>query len=67
MTTSDAVGSSFVIAFGLWWILLPNSVIRFYTWFHRGELKLPAVRGVRLAGAIWLIVVVAVIWRTVAR
>ncbi|MEY2408095.1 MAG: hypothetical protein QOF48_765 [Verrucomicrobiota bacterium] len=42
------------IAFGLWCVLFPHSVIRFYTWFHRGRVKMPEPFGVRLAGEIWV-------------
>jgi hypothetical protein len=51
------------IAFGLWFILFPRSVIRFYTWFHRGRVKMPEPFGVRLAGGIWVsfIAVIAVL------
>ncbi len=60
MQTSDYFGFGTVFILGLWLIMFPGSVIRFYTWFHRGKVKLPGEVGIRLAGAIWLVVVIAV-------
>lgn len=37
----------FPILFALWWVFLPRTVIRFYTWFHKGRLhpgNLPKLR-----------------------
>lgn len=62
MTTSDAVGFAVFAGFGFWWTLFPTSVIRFYNWFHRSRTRLPGSRGVRFAGAIWVIVVAVVFW-----
>ncbi len=67
MTVSDAVGSTFGVAFGLWWVFLPNSVIRFYTWFHRSAVQLPPTKGVRLAGLVWLLIIGVVLWRALVR
>src|SRR6266498_1828882 len=33
--------------------VFPQSVIRFYTWFHRGRVQMPGTFGVRLSGALW--------------
>jgi hypothetical protein len=62
MRASDVVGFCAVVSFGLWWILFPISVLRFYTWFHRGKARLPGPRGVRLAGVFWVVVVAVVFW-----
>jgi hypothetical protein len=67
MKASDAVGSVLVLSFGIWWVLFPASVLRFYTWFHRGEVTLPAPSGVRLAGAVCLTLVGAVLLLAFAR
>jgi hypothetical protein len=60
IAAADAVGILSYSAFGLWWLLLPRSVIRFYAWFHKGQGRAPTVGGVRLAGALWCIIVVTV-------
>jgi hypothetical protein len=54
-------GSILAFAFGLWFVLLPRSVIRFYTWFHGGSVKLPPPSGVRLAGGIWCLFIVVLV------
>ena len=45
------------LALGLWFVSAPRSVIGFYTRFHRRQVKLPPPSGVRLAGWIWLVIV----------
>jgi hypothetical protein len=63
MLGRDVLGFGAAALFGIWWVLLPESVLRFYRWFHRGKAKLPGPGGVRLSGAVWLLVVAAVFWR----
>jgi hypothetical protein len=58
MRTSDYVGFGFLVGFGLWWLIFPRSVIRLYTSFHRGTVALPRTGGIRIAGAIWMAIVV---------
>jgi hypothetical protein len=67
MSASDAIGSAAVLSFGLWWLVFPGSVIRFYALFDRGHVTLPRSRGVRLAGALWLAIAGAIVWSTVRR
>jgi hypothetical protein len=43
--------------FALWLILFPGSVIRFYTWFHRGRVELPSPGVIRWIGFGWLLLV----------
>ena len=50
---SFIVSSGFV-AFGLWWVLAPRSVMSFYRIFLRGRVALPQPAGIRIAGLIWL-------------
>jgi hypothetical protein len=51
---AEIFGLIVFIAFGAWWVVaLPRSVIRFYEWFHRGAVKLPSPRVVRVIGAVW--------------
>jgi hypothetical protein len=51
-------GFGAALAFGVWWIVFPRSVIRFYTWFHRGRVAMPRPIGVRLAGFLWVALIV---------
>jgi len=60
MKLSDCIGLGMCVGFGLWWVLLPNSVVRFYTWFHHGRVKLPRVSTVRLVGGLWIALVLAI-------
>ena len=41
--------------FGLWWALFPNSVIRFYKWFHNGKVKMASPKAIRIIGIIWTV------------
>jgi hypothetical protein len=53
-----------MLAFGIWWLVLPKCVIRFYCWFHKGwfknhsGIKMPTLLGVRLCGALWIVLLV---------
>ena len=58
---SDYLGFGAAAAFGIWWMALPRSVIAFYAWFHRGRVKLPSPSGVRIAGAIWTLLMLGVL------
>lgn len=60
MKTSDYLGFALAVGFGLWWVVFPTSVITFYTWFHKGRVKTPSASGVRLAGAMWTLLVTIV-------
>ena len=62
MKPYDYVGVFFCIGFGLCYIVMPHKVIRFYEWFHSGKVKMPQPFGVRLAGVIWILLVLAVSW-----
>ena len=60
MKLSDYIGFGIFLGWGLWWVVFPNSVIRFYTWFHPGGVKVPRALGVRLVGALWIVLVLLV-------
>jgi len=65
MGVQDYISRSLFVAFGLWFIFFPASVIRFYTWFHGGKVEIPGgTPAVRLAGACWVVLVVTIfiIW-----
>jgi succinate-acetate transporter protein len=52
-------------SFGAWWLVAPESVIRFYHWFHRrsrSQVQMPKPMEIRLLGLsqITLVVCVAV-------
>ena len=66
MHTSDFVGFAVALSFGLWWVASPRSVIALYTWFHRGTVVMPTTKGIRVAGALWvgLVVIVALLFGT---
>jgi hypothetical protein len=56
--TSYYVGFVVALSFGLWWLASPRSVIAFYTRVHRDAVRKPAAGGVRIAGALWVALVV---------
>ena len=57
MKPSDHLGFALTLGFGLWWIVFPRSVVSFYTWFHRGRVRMPGTFLVRLLGALWILLV----------
>jgi len=66
MRPSDYVGMTFFLIFGGWWLFVPRSVVRFYSWFHGEKLKEkwgrnpPSTFVVRLVGLLWITLVLAV-------
>ena len=50
--------------FGVWCILFPGSVLRFYSWFHGpGSDRLGNSKWhVRNAGLVWLVVIALMAW-----
>ena len=58
---SDVILAIAFASFGLWWLLFPRSVLRFYGAFHRGRVALPKPTGIRLAGGLWVALVGAVV------
>jgi hypothetical protein len=59
------MGASLAIAFGLWFILAPRSVIWFYGDFLGGRMEKATPRGIQVAGAVMisLILIVAAVIR----
>ena len=55
-----------ILAFPLWWVLFPESAVRFYRWFHRrggmDQRRLDAVTPgqFRIAGALFLALLIAI-------
>jgi hypothetical protein len=64
---SDVIGFVLFASFGLWLLLMPRSVARFYTWFHRGRYALPTLGGYRVIGAFWIVLMIVVAWITFVR
>jgi hypothetical protein len=69
VTTSDAIGFLLFSSWGLWWLVAPESVIRFYAWFHQFQVShhrklrpfaAPKPIGIRIAGLLWLALIVVV-------
>ena len=60
MKPSDYCAFGLLLAFGLWLIVFPDSVIKVYTSFHRGQVKMPGASGVRIAGIFWAVLVALV-------
>ena len=63
LTLSDVIGFVAFGGFGVWWLLYPSAVRRFYTWFHRGRARPPSDRSIRVVGAAWLSLLILVFWR----
>jgi hypothetical protein len=51
------MGASLAIAFSLWFILSPRSVIWFYGDFLRGRMEKATPRGIQIAGAVMILLV----------
>jgi succinate-acetate transporter protein len=61
MRSQDSFALIAFVAFGLWWALLPNSVISFYRRFQRGKISSPKPMAIRVVGALWVALVLAMI------
>ena len=59
MTVPGLYVLTIAVLFGVLPLVFPRTVIAFYTWFHRGKVRMPEPFGMRLAGLIWLAVVAA--------
>ena len=67
LPASDIIGFVLFASFGLWWLLLPRSVVRFYAWFHRGRYKPSALGVYRVVGALWIVLILLVEWNVFGR
>jgi len=56
------IGFALAIAFGLWWLLTPLSVLRFYSRLAKRDLTAAKPLAVRLVGFCWIVMLVAVFW-----
>ncbi len=60
MVRGDYIGLGLSLGFGLWWLQFPSSVISFYRWFHGDPISLPNATVIRVLGALWSALVLAV-------
>jgi hypothetical protein len=60
MKAQGYLGLAVIVGFGLWWVLSPNSVIRFYQWFHREQVSVPKPLMIRVVGVLWIVLVLGV-------
>ena len=67
MKASDWVGTVTFAGFGVWLVLAPRSVIRFYSWFHGDRFRAPTILGVRIVGGLWALLVLFVVWRATGK
>jgi len=64
MRTSDVIGFVVCGLFGIWWVVFPKTVIRFYEWFSRGRARMGRPAQVRVAGLVWLALMLFVLWQS---
>lgn len=71
MKTSDVISLTAFASFGIWMLLAPRSVIRFYAWFPTGTMRkapMPRTLTIRIIGLAWSILVVsASLWQIAHR
>ncbi len=60
MKRGDYIGLVVFVEFGLWWVLFPKTVIRFYERFHRRRVALPKYSAIRVIGLLWVALVLAI-------
>jgi len=64
MSVADIVAPALFASFGLWWVILPQSVIRFYHRFHGGRVRLPSPFAIRCIGIGWIILIGSIMFFT---
>jgi hypothetical protein len=55
MSTEDILAFALFVSLGLWFVLFPQTVIRFYTRFHKGRVQIPRPTIIRVIGACWVL------------
>lgn len=55
MTIHDFIFLVVFVGFGLWWLLFPYSVSRFYKRVHNGKVKMGTPIMIRLIGLVWVV------------
>ncbi len=64
MSAADIAEPALFASFGLWWVILPQSVIRLYDRFHGGRVRLPSPFAIRCIGIGWIILIGSVMFFT---
>jgi len=64
MSAADIAGPALFASFGLWWVILPQSVIRFYARLHAGRVRLPSAFTIRCIGIGWIILIGSIMFFT---
>jgi len=64
MSAADIVGPVLFASFGLWWVIFPQSVIRFYGRLHGSRVQLPSAFVIRCIGVGWVILIGSVMLLT---
>jgi len=50
MKNDNVIGYLIFMGLGLWLVIIPESVIKFYSWFHKNQMKLPSLKVIRIIG-----------------
>ena len=58
MALTDIIATALFSSFGVWLLIAPVSVIRFYNWFIGGLSVQPKPLGIRIVGLGWIILVI---------
>lgn len=56
------LGAALALAFSVWWVLFPESVIPFYNWLGRRPVRPVKPAAIRLLGILWAVIVVVVLF-----
>jgi hypothetical protein len=57
---SNVFGVALFSAFGLWWLLAPESELHLYRRLHGEKLRLPSPVVIRVLGGAWMLALVTV-------
>ena len=60
MRPSDILGFALAGALGLWWVAIPNSVIRFYKSFLGDQLQVPKAFVIQFIGLAWILLILVI-------
>jgi hypothetical protein len=61
MQESDYWGFTACFCFGLWFLLFPRSVIRFYSSLFGSKMQKMSLIGTRVAGGLWIVLMLVVL------
>ena len=60
MKPTDSLGFAIAGALGLWWVVIPKTVIRFYKSFLGDQLQVPKAIVIRFIGFAWLLLILVI-------